>query len=84
MYHPPILTYWNSTGEKIKDNQVKALKKLLKMSGALSVRKMPNDSIQSKWESWKKMEKANIDILTPLQILFGIKNIEMTFGTVEY
>ena len=83
MMHPPILTFWDSSGEKITSKQVTALKTLLKLVGAVNVRKMPNGSVQSKFESWEAMEKANKNILTPLQILFQINTIDSTFGKVN-
>jgi hypothetical protein len=77
-----ILTFWTS-GSSIPDTQVKALKTLLKLVGATSVRKMANGSIQSEFKNWKSMEKANKDILTPLQILFQSADIDSTFGPLK-
>jgi hypothetical protein len=76
-----ILTFWTS-GSSIHDKQVKALKTLLKLAGATTVRKMANGSIQSEWKDWKSMEKANKDILTPLQMLF-LSDIDSTFGPLK-
>ena len=77
-----ILTFWNPYGLSIPDNQVKALKTLLKLVGATSVRKMANGSIQSEFKDWKTMEKTNKDILTPLQMLF-LSEIDSTFGPLR-
>lgn len=81
--NPPILTFWNSTGERILDAQFKALKTLLNMVGSIFVRKMADGTIQAKFKSWDEMEKANKDVLNPLQCLFSIKTIESSFGIVH-
>jgi hypothetical protein len=77
---PPIMTIWNSSENKIKDAQVLALRKLLKFSGAISTKKLSNGAIVAKFASWKAMEKANKDIITPLQTLFMQDDIDMTYG----
>lgn len=77
-----ILTFWNPSSLSIPDKQISALKTLLKLVGAKSVRKMANGSIQSEFKDWKTMEKVNKDILTPLQILFQ-SDIDSTFGPLK-
>lgn len=82
MSEKAILTFWNPHGLSIPDNQVKALKTLLKLVGATSVLKMANGFIQSEFKDYKTMEKANKDILTPLQMLF-LSDIDSTFGPLR-
>jgi hypothetical protein len=79
--HPPaVMTVWDSSGKTIKDNQVAAVRKLLKLVGAIRTSKLPNGAVVAKFESWKAMEKANDTILVPLQILFSKDTIDFTYG----
>jgi hypothetical protein len=82
--NPPILSYWNSSGEPINPRQMNALKVVLTMAGATSVTKKRNGSVQATFASWSDLEKADKNIMTPLQRLFEIKTIESTFGTVVF
>lgn len=81
----PIITFWRSDLDPSKHKLIDAkyglaLKKLLKMIGAISVKTLPNGAITAKFNSWKSLEKANKDILVPLEILWKGGNIESVFG----
>ena len=83
MSNPPIITFWNSSGDKISDSQINALKTMLKLVGAISVKKRSDGTVQAKFKTWKTMEKVNKDVLTPLQMLFKIKTIDSSFSIVK-
>jgi hypothetical protein len=81
---PSIISFWDTNGNPIQKRQADALKWLLYKVGAVKVRcSSKNKCMTATFASWDEMEKANKDILTPLQILFGHKQgIDSTFGRV--
>lgn len=81
--NPPIISFWDTNGSIIPKKQTDALKWLLKSVGATKVSSSSKTkSVTATFATWDEMEKANKDILTPLQILFGNAGIDSTFGTV--
>jgi hypothetical protein len=78
--NPLLLTVWDSSSKPINEKHVAALKKLLKLAGAIRTTKLQNGAVVAKFETHKAMEKANDTFLVPLQILFARDTIDFTYG----
>lgn len=67
----PEITYWKYEREvRLQERERKALRTLLKCSGADTVKTNKNGTVTARFSSWKKLEKANFEFLAPLEILF--------------
>jgi len=83
--NPPIITFWRGDLDPSKHKLIDtkyglALKKLLKLIGAESVKTLSNGAIVAKFKTWKALEKANKDFLVPLELLWNGGNIDSVFG----
>jgi hypothetical protein len=65
------MTFWIYKEDvKIPIKQADALKVVLKASGATKVQILKNGAVNAKFDSSKKMELCNKNIIVPLSILF--------------
>lgn len=63
----------------IRKEEAKALRALLKVAGATRVVHMKNGAINATFKTWKAVEKANKDLIVPLETLFGDKDLRSAF-----
>lgn len=67
----PQITYWKYEKDVgLPKRESKALRTLLKFSGADTVKINKNGTVTARFTTWKKLEKANFEIIAPLEILF--------------